>query len=66
MTKLRLFEMTDAPKDKTVILAYHKLWKVPMCIRWVDKLNGWTDSVYSCNWPEEAFAGWNYCPEFDI
>lgn len=66
MNKLQLFEMVDAPKDGTVILAYQIYWKVPICIRWIDGLNGWADSVYSCNWPEEVFVGWNYCPEFDI
>lgn len=66
MTKLQLFEMNYAPKDGSVILAYHILWKVPMCIKWLDDMNGWVDSVISTSWPEESFVGWNYCPEFDI
>jgi hypothetical protein len=61
-----LFEMSDAPRDGSIILAYHIIWKVPVCIKYVDTLNGWTDSLVTTQWPEEAFAGWRYINEFDI
>lgn len=61
-----LFSMDTAPRDGSVILAYHIIWKVPVCIKYVDKLNGWADSLITTQWPEEAFMGWRYINEFDL
>jgi hypothetical protein len=66
MEYLTMFPMDIAPKDGTVIFTYHSIWKVPMCIKWVDELNCWADSVVTVKWPEESFMGWNYCPEFNV
>jgi hypothetical protein len=66
MIKNPIFEMNIAPRDGSVILAYHKIWEMPVCIKYVDKLNGWTDSLHTRQWPEESFLGWIECPKFDI
>ena len=61
-----IFQMNDAPRDGSVILAYHTLWKVAVCIKFVSDMNSWTDSTYTVKWTEEAFVGWIECPKFDI
>lgn len=58
-----------APTDGTPILAWHKVWKCWMTIRYRDNKTGgflncdWIDGTLSICWPTEAFSHWQNCPD---
>ncbi|WP_176026494.1 hypothetical protein [Brucella intermedia] len=59
----------SAPKDGTVIQAWHQVHKCPVSVLWKDggfpyggeRLN-WYERSYTTAWPERAFSHWRHLP----
>lgn len=59
----------SAPKDGTVIQAWHQVHKCPVSVLWKDdgfpyrgeRLN-WHERTYTTAWPERAFTHWRPLP----
>lgn len=54
------------PKDGTVIQRWHKVWKCPVAVYFIDKMNrefGWVEQTKTTTWPDEAFTPhWRFLP----
>jgi hypothetical protein len=63
--------METVPKDGTLILCYHKLWKTPMTVSWFKQGHQiernirahWMQAGYTHFWPDEAFSHWMPLPK---
>jgi hypothetical protein len=57
--------METAPKDGTVILGYHRIWKSWKSILWREgEIEGcpWLETGYLTAWPPNAFSHWMPLP----
>lgn len=59
-----------APKDGTVIMAWHIAHKCPVPVLWKDggfpykgERLSWIERTYTTAWPERAFSHWMPLPE---
>jgi hypothetical protein len=56
-----------APRDGTVILAWHRVYRCPISVFWREDLaispTTWMEKTYANLWPEAAFSHWAPSPE---
>jgi hypothetical protein len=56
-----------APKDGTVISVFHKLWKLPISVKWTKYGNNfkWVEQIYyyANYWHGDAFSHWMPLPK---
>lgn len=50
-----------APKDGTIILVWHRIWKCPISARYLEGRKSqckWVEATITTEWPDEAFTHW--------
>lgn len=59
-------DFDTAPKDGTVIMAWHTVHKCPMAIVWKERgfpyrgdVMNWYERSYTTAWPERCFSHWS-------
>lgn len=62
-------DFDTAPKDGTVIMAWHTVHKCPMAIVWKERgfpyrgdVMNWYERSYTTAWPERCFSHWSPLP----
>jgi len=54
----------SAPRDGSVFMAWHVLWKCWMPIKYNTQHEyTWVDGTYSASWPSNAFTHWRAMDE---
>jgi hypothetical protein len=57
--KMEDWRYSDMPKDGTVIMRWHKLYKCPIAVYYKERTElhlEWVERTMSNSWPEESFA----------